>query len=311
MRIVDSHFHWYPSLVFEQLSRRRRYPRAERNAGGGYTYSFNEGRAHVVLGPEWFDLESQLAAMDETGHEVDVVCSAGPSSGQFCDLPADEGRDIARAYNEQMAGAQARYAGRLWAAAIVPLQDTRMALEVLEEAIGKQGLMGVCVPGSVGREPIDAERLEPFYARVEQLGVPVFLHPTDTAFRELLDGYAGSLHNTLGRVMDVSVSGLRLVLSGIMERYPRLKIFQSHTGGALPYIAGRLNKNNKLPLAEAPSTYVKRMYTDTVAPQALSVRFAVDFYEAGLSKDDQVRILCENARRVLGLGNRVEAAAAA
>ena len=68
-----------------------------------------------------------------------------------------------------MAGAQKKYPGRLWASAAVPLQDTRVAIEVLDDAVNRLGLMGVNLPGSVGADPrIDAERLEPFYAHVEQ-----------------------------------------------------------------------------------------------------------------------------------------------
>ena len=108
-------------------------------------------------------------------------------------------------WNEEMAGAQRKYPGRVWASAAVPLTDTRIAIEVLDHAINKLGLMGANLPGSVGSDPrIDAERLEPFYDRVEQLGVPLFLHPTDAVFEELLEGYNGALHLSLGRVIEVS-----------------------------------------------------------------------------------------------------------
>src|SRR5205807_10420452 len=64
----------------------------------------------------------------------------------------------------------------------------------------RSGLMGANLPGSVGSDPrIDHERLEPFYDRVEELGVPLFLHPTDAVFEELLEGYNGALHLSLGR----------------------------------------------------------------------------------------------------------------
>ena len=61
----------------------------------------------------------------------------------------------------------------------------------------------------------------------------------------MLDGYDGALHFSLGRVIEVSVAAMRLILSGMMERHPNLKIVMSHTGGALPYQAGRMDKNSK------------------------------------------------------------------
>ena len=68
--------------------------------------------------------------MASLGHQVDVVCSIGPFSVSFSDMPLDEGRDYAIMWNEEMAGAQKKYPGRLWASAAVPLQDTRVAIEV-------------------------------------------------------------------------------------------------------------------------------------------------------------------------------------
>jgi aminocarboxymuconate-semialdehyde decarboxylase len=329
MRIVDAHFHWWPRSVFDELCGRTTYPRAERNGKGGYTYwRRREGSsARFDLGAEWFDLDRQLAHMDGLGHRVDVVCSPGPFAVHFSDLPAAEGRAAARLWNEEMAAAQRRYAGRVWATGVVPLVDAALALDVLEHAVTELGLVGVSIPGSIGSDPrIDAERLEPFYARVEQLDVPLFLHPTDALFVDVLDGYDGALYLSLGRVVDVSVAAYRLVLSGIMERHPKLKVFMSHTGGALPYQAGRLDKNSRAArLPRPPSTYLKRMYTDTVSPHALGVKFAAEYYGvdrilygsdypcwnpaaalevlagAGLSEEDQARILGANARRFFGL----------
>ncbi|MDE3074840.1 MAG: amidohydrolase [Chloroflexota bacterium] len=328
MHIIDSHFHWWPRSVFEELCRRKGYPRADSNGRDGYSYWRREvDEARFDLGAEWFDLDKQLAHMDGLGHQVDVVCSIGPFSVHFSDLPAEEGRDAATMWNEEMAAAQRKHPGRLWASAAVPLVDTNIAIDVLDHAIHDLGLMGVNIPGSIGSDPrIDAERLEPFYGRVEQLGVPLFLHPTDAVFTDILDGYDGALYLSLGRVIDVSVSAYRLVLSGIMERHPNLKVVMSHTGGALPYQAGRMDKNSKAAkLPRPPSTYIKRMYTDTVSPHTAGMKFAVEFYGAdhvmygsdypcwspaaalelfdkiGLSKEDQEKILYANARRILGL----------
>jgi aminocarboxymuconate-semialdehyde decarboxylase len=331
MRIIDSHFHWWPRSVFEQLCKRKGYPRAERNNKGGYSYLRHENAvgapAPLNSWADWYDLDQQFEHMDGLGHEVDVVCSIGPFSVYFSDLPAEEGRDAAMFWNEEMAAAQRKHPGRLWASAAVPLVDTRVAIEVLDHAIGKLGLMGVNLPGSIGSDPrIDAERLEPFYDRVEQLGVPMFLHPTDAVFAEILDGYNGALHLSLGRVIEVSVAASRLILSGVMERHPNLTVVMSHTGGALPYQAGRMDKNTKAAQLPKPaSTYIKRMYTDTVSPHMLGIKFAIEYYgidhvmygtdypcwdpatalrlidELELSQADKEKLFYSNARRILGL----------
>ncbi len=89
-----------------------------------------------------------------------------------------------------MAAAQRKYPGRFWGTAAIPLVDTRTAIEVLDHAVNELGLIGANLPGSVGTDArIDAERLEPFYDRVEELGIPLLLHPTDAIFADILDGY--------------------------------------------------------------------------------------------------------------------------
>jgi aminocarboxymuconate-semialdehyde decarboxylase len=308
------------------------------NQTGGYDYWRRDGAgAHLNSWADWFDLDEQFAHMDGLGHKVDVVSSIGPFSVFFSDLPAEEGRDYALMWNEEMAGAQRKHPGRFWASAAIPLQDTRIAIEVLDHAINKLGLMGANLPGSVGSDPrIDAERLEPFYARAAELGVPLFLHPTDAVFQDMLEGYGGALHLSLGRVIEVSVGAMRLVLSGLMERHPDLKVVLSHTGGALPYQSGRMDKNTKAAKLAAPaSSYLKRMYTDTVSPHSAGMKFAIAYYgidnvmygtdypcwdpatclklfdELGLSAADQQKLFYNNARRILGLRDPVPAPAPA
>jgi aminocarboxymuconate-semialdehyde decarboxylase len=332
MHIIDSHFHWWPRSVLEQFCKRADFPKAAPNARGGYSYRRGAGRGNPVNSwAEWFDLDKQLEHMDRLGHQVDVVCSIGPLSVAFSDLAPEEGRDIATQWNEEMAGAQRKHPGRLWASAAVPLVDTGIAIEVLDHAINKLGLMGANLPGSVGSDSrIDHPRLEPFYARVEELGVPLFLHPTDAIFEELLEGYDGALHLSLGRVIEVSTAAMRLVLSGLMERHPRLKIVMSHTGGALPYQSGRMDKNTKAArLREPASTYIKRMYTDTVSPHLPGMKFAIEYFgldnvmygtdypcwdpatclalldEIDLTAEEKQKLFYDNARRILGLRDPV------
>jgi len=165
--------------------------------------------------------------------------------------------------------------------------------------------------------------------------VPLFLHPTDAVFQDMLEGYDGALHLSLGRVIEVSVAAARLVLSGLMERHPKLKVVLSHTGGALPYQSGRMDKNTKAAKLPKPaSTYMKRMYTDTVSPHSAGMKFAIDYYgidnvmygtdypcwdpatclklidEIGLSQTDRQKLFYDNARRILGLRDPVETKAA-
>jgi aminocarboxymuconate-semialdehyde decarboxylase len=116
---------------------------------------------------------------------------------------------------------------------------------------------------------------------VAELGVPMFIHPTDGAFVDAMAGYDNAVYKSLGRVVDSSVAVVRLVLSGLFDRHPDLKVLHFHAGGVLPYAAGRLDKNAKVAaLEEQPTAYLKRMWVDTAMPHPLTLRMALDFYGA-------------------------------
>lgn len=279
MQAVDSHIHWWPVDYYKFLAARPSEPRAEQRDGRWIVVN-GIRTMRSTLSPEWFDLDMQFETLANTGHEMTLLCSAGVH-GDLDGLPAAEAREGARILNEGWAAMQRRHRGKFFAAAALPWQDTGMAIEELDYATGHLGLIGVSLPGSIAGEPLDAPRLEPVYARIEELGLPIFVHPTDGVFvRPMMgDDYSNMIYMSLGRVVDSSTGILRLVLSGMLDRHPDLKIVHFHAGGVLPFAAGRLDKNARYEgIKDKPTAYLKRMWADTAMPHALTIRMALDFY---------------------------------
>lgn len=286
MSIIDSHFHWYPRSLFERLCDQRGFPRAERN-GDGFSYRYDGGKSFANMPAVWLDLERGLeAAQAATGPDTAVVATAGVLSGLLDQLPLADASEIAAEYNEQMAQAQRRYPGRFYGTAYVPLGDTDEAVRLTDHAVNELGLVGVNLPAVTDQETIDTARLDGFYQRVEELGVPLIVHPTDYVYGHQFDGYDSAIFLTIGRLIDSSVTILRLIFSGVLERHSALKVIHTHAGGLLPYQAGRIDKNvyrssEITGLPHAPSDYMKRIFVDTVAPQELTIRTALEFYGSG------------------------------
>ena len=94
MRIIDSHFHWWPRSVWDALCKRKGYPRAEADGKGGYRYFPTPGKENSSLGPwpAWFDLDEQFEHMDNLGHYIEAFGSIGPFSVHFSYLPKTEGK---------------------------------------------------------------------------------------------------------------------------------------------------------------------------------------------------------------------------
>lgn len=335
MTVIDSHFHWYPRSLFDALCEQPGYPRARR-VGDSFAYILGEAavpdegrrRGDRALPDEWLDLERGLDLMSTTyGGDFAVVCTTGVLSGLLGQVPATSSADCARVYNEAVAEAQRAHVGNFFGTATVPLHDADEAISVAEEAVKELGLVGINLPALSGDEFVDAPRLEPFFDRVESLQVPLIVHPTDVAYRDSFPGYDDAIFMTIGRLLDSSLTVLRLIFGGVLERHPGLRVLHTHSGALLPYQAGRIDKNARvrdLPLP--PSEYLKRIFVDTVSPLELTIRAAIDFYgadhvlygtdypcwnvesalsvieEAGVAEPTKDLVLAGNARSLFNIG---------
>lgn len=323
--VVDCQAHWHPRAYFEALCRRTGYPRARASGDGGYVAELAPDTSFPVM-PLLVDLDRQLEQLTAAG--IDIVVS---STGAFGveDLPAAEAVELAALLNEESARAQQAHPGRLYCLARIPLQEPEAAVRELDRAVGELGLRGVCLPSNVAKGSIAEDRYRPVYARAEQLGVPIFLHPTRSLLEASLQRYG--LEHVVAFMFDSSIAALDLVFSGILADHPALTVVHPHVGGTLPYLAGRIDHEYRKPwamdsvLEQPPSDYLRRFYTDTVCQNPAALRLALDFYgpehvvfstdypywsppdelalvRATVAAGDQPAVLGGNALRLLGLG---------
>jgi aminocarboxymuconate-semialdehyde decarboxylase len=211
---------------------------------------------------------------------IDVLITSSESLG-LTTWTAEEEREGARVLNEAKAAAQREHPGRFFGLATLPMQDPEAALEELDFAVGRLGLVGVCVGSNIDRAPIVGPELLPVYQRVEQLGVPLFLHPTTSLASEALQF---GMEFILGWMFDTSVAALSLVLSRTLDECPDLTVVHPHLGAMLPYLAGRIDFEYKTPwggneeLPAPPTEYLRRFYTDTVSDSPAALDMALEFY---------------------------------
>jgi aminocarboxymuconate-semialdehyde decarboxylase len=177
------------------------------------------------------------------------------------------------------------YAGRFYGLATIPWQDTEAALATLDDAILRLGLRGVLVHSNINGAPVDSEWCRPVYARIAELGVPLFIHPTRTIAEERLREWG--LEYLVGFMFDESVAALRLILSGIVADNPGLDVVLPHCGATLPYLAGRIDASHERPyslgrrLDPLPSKQLSRFFTDTMSQDPATLAFARRYFAAG------------------------------
>jgi aminocarboxymuconate-semialdehyde decarboxylase len=160
------------------------------------------------------------------------------------------------------------------------LQDVPLAIPELERLM-QAGLKGVEIGTHVNGVYPGDERFRPFWEACESLDVFVFIHPVEGGGRaELRDYY---MWNVIGNPLETTVAAGHLILSGVMEAYPRLKVLLAHGGGALPTLHGRLDRGfqqrpeiNKV-IPRLPTEYLRQFYFDTITHDPAVLRELVEF----------------------------------
>jgi uncharacterized protein len=204
--------------------------------------------AQTIKRAELADLgEGRLRDMDENGITVQVLSVAGPGADL---VPGQAGIDIARAYNDGLAAACTRYPTRYFGFAHLPLLTPDAAAKELERAVNRLGFRGVLVNGATDGRYLDDPRFEPVLACAEALDLPIYLHPgipSAEVRRAYFDDLPGNFSFTLalsawGWHADTAIHTLRLVLSGALDRHPKLKIVIGHMGEAIPFMLDRIDE---------------------------------------------------------------------
>jgi aminocarboxymuconate-semialdehyde decarboxylase len=184
-------------------------------------------------------------------------------------LEPDEALRVCRIQNEALAAAAAKNPGRVTAVGAVPLQEPELAVRELQELMAIPGIHGVELSASVRGAYLGDDRFLPFWEAAEGTGALVFVHPTSRGFDlPVFDRYY--LWNTVGNPMETAVTGSHLVMAGVLERYPRLRIVLAHGGGAVLAVRGRLRHSHGFQpqarerLRGSPDDSLRRLYFDTV-----------------------------------------------
>ena len=276
---VDAFAHILPAGYLERLSKH-----LEKSMSAAQLRYYREG----VFGfnDALTDLDARWRAIEPFGDYRQVLVLAVPPLEEIG--PPDVAATFARLANDEMAELVSRH-GDLFAgfAAALPLHDVDGSLREMDRACVELGALGVQVYTNVLGVALDNARFEPLFARIEEMGRAVWLHPTrNAAFAdyatERVSDYG--LWWSLGWPYETAAALSRLVYSGVMERHPRLRVIAHHGAGMVPPFSGRLGmgpgyRQVKDSLPRPPHEYFRRFYADTAlfgAPHA--VRCVLEFF---------------------------------
>ena len=215
------------------------------------------------------DIPTRLRAMDVQGIDVEAL-SINP---YWYKADRDVAARVIQIQNEALAEFCATHPDRFVAFATIALQHPDLAAQQLVEGVKKYGLRGAGVGGSVDGRELSDPKFHPFWAKAEELGVLIFMHPQGTAELEASGRLAGNgvLTNTIGNPLETTIALSHLIFEGTLDQFPGLKICAAHGGGYLPSYMNRSDavqttfpQRQTKTLKKRPTEYVKQMYYDSI-----------------------------------------------
>src|SRR5262249_22621825 len=194
-----------------------------------------------------------------------------PTALMFCAAAPGLGLAPRPAYIDAASPAHPHLPRRFVGLAMLPMQSPELALKELERAAGLPGLRGMYLATHVNGTNLDDRRFWDIYAKAEELGWTIFLHPIDTLGRERTSQYY--LRNLLGNPYDTGVAAASLVFGGVLDRFPKLEVNLPHAGGTFPWLIGRMDQGTKVRpelrhMKAPPSAYLRRFTYDTIGHNA-------------------------------------------
>ncbi len=282
MRSIDVHAHVVPGGVWQAAEAGREWYGFRHQGGDGLgVFLGGNGKRTGFTSPKVrFTPEERLADMDAQGVDVQVLSIHTPFFGYHLD-PA-QGLALAREVNDEIAAMTRLWPTRFAGLATLPMQDTKAAIAELERAVTGLGLKGAELDTIVNGENWDAPRFLPFFKAAEAMGAVLFYHPQPqhNFLTERTTRYG--LFNSLGVILEDAIVVAILILGGVLEACPNLKVCIAHGGGPACYAMGRLdrgwhgNPDARASIPRPPSSYQRQLYYDTVVGSEAALRFMID-----------------------------------
>ena len=273
MKVVDVHTHMLNG-EFLKLLKKHGGGYKVRKVIGGQSGVFKDGAPFMTLMPGMFDYELRIRAMDEARVDIAIVTLTSPNV--YWGSPKVS-LQAAQVVNDDMAAQQKRFPDRIRFMCSLPWQHAKLAVVELRRALDELGAVGVMVLANIDGASLTDRKFAPIWKEIDRRSLPVLVHPSAPPGTAELDVMRYNLIASVGFMFDTSLAVARMIYDGFFDRYTNLKLIASHGGGALPYIAGRLDicfanmPACRERISAPPSSYLKKIYYDSVVFQQESL----------------------------------------
>ena len=274
--IIDFHNHFYPEEYIEELSRGPSFYQVTHDEKDNPVLH-SPGDYNIVV-PGHRKIDIRMEVLKRNGVDKQVLTFTAP--GTLVETP-ERSVELAKMVNNIFASIVRDHSQHFTALATLPLNHPESSVQELDRSINKLGLKGVMLFSNVNGIALSDERFWPLYEKANELHAVFFIHPTFPVGVEAMEEFM--LMPLIGFTFDTTLAASKLVFTGIPERYPNIKWVLGHLGGAIPYLAERLDrgyeafKECREYIDKPPSKYLKDFYYDTVNFDHKALELALDF----------------------------------
>lgn len=276
MRIVDFHNHFYPPAYLDALRSGSSAVEVTIDQDGNPRIYY-PGDYNIAV-PGHRDIDYREQVLMKLGVDTQVLTLTTP--GTHVETPATAAR-FAALVNDAFAEVIRTKPGRFTALATLPLNDVAASVKELERACTQLGFRGAMLFSNVNGTGLNEDRFLPLYEAANQLGAVLYIHPTNPVGVEAMTDFW--LMPLVGFLMDTTLAAAKIVFSGIPERFPKIRWALCHLGGAIPYLAERLDRGFeafrecRANIPRKPSEYLREFYYDTVNFNPAAIKLAIGF----------------------------------
>jgi aminocarboxymuconate-semialdehyde decarboxylase len=276
MRVIDFHNHYYPPKYMKALQSGDSSVKVTIDADGNPNLHYPGDYNVAVRGHR--DLAFREEVLDEHGVAMQVLSLTTP--GTHVESPATAVR-LAALVNDEFREAIDTRGRHFTALATLPLNDPEAAAREFERATRQLGLPGAMLFSNVNGASLSDRRFWPIYEAANDAGAVLYIHPAHPVNVEMMQEYW--LMPLVGFLFDTTLAAASLVFNGVAERFPRVRWALAHLGGAIPYLAERLDRGFhafrecRTHIERPPSTYLREFYYDTVNFNQGALQLAIEF----------------------------------
>lgn len=276
VHIIDVHNHYYPPVYIDALRSGPSNVRVTIDDEGNPRLHYPGDYNIAVRGHR--DIDYRESVLKELGIDTQVISLTTP--GTHVESPANASR-LASLVNDAFARAVEDKHGRFVAYATLPLNDPAASVRELKRACEQLRMRGAMLFSNVNGVALTDSRFWPLFEAANDLDAVLHIHPTDPVGVEAMSEFW--LMPLVGFLMDTTLVAAKLVFAGVPEKFPRIRWVLSHLGGAIPYLAERLDRGFhafrecRANIDRPPSDYLKQFYYDTVNFDPHALELAISF----------------------------------